>query len=306
MNIDPLLRWLRLRGSGSWQIFSNAVDAFEPSLVAYSLARGLSEHALVEFDFSGGRRWSATGTSLVNTPLPIGAFEHTGFATSGWGGSHDHITAAGMLIEPGTRTIHTWSGPVQYTHALRVLKPETGWPRSWEPTDSRTLRTLVPTLRAIESQSPVVEPPRIKDRLAFYFRSTSRTDDNRAKKWVKSRWEPAPRPDFGETAAWRTRSGEVILSRAGACRVVDPDVAKWIAFRSWLDRNGIEAGISYDAKSSTLTISAQPALPILYVRAFLLNGAREDGRITDRIRVFRNVDSAICDWFVSLLGLSPL
>lgn len=300
MNIDPLLRYLRLRGRGGWGVFADRVNAFGPNLDSRSLARGLSEHALVEFDFEKSR-WSACGTNLISVRLMSG-----GSAVSAWGGTPERLKYAGLAIEESRRTIHTWSGSVSYTHASRVLKPSNGWPRSWEPTDAARIRAIIPSLDAVSKKSKIKASPRSGRLLEFRFRSITRAKENRPTRWVEIGWSARHAIDPLVTGLWRINRGDFAFMYKGVAKRLTFEVGAWLAFRYWLFANGIEQGLVYDATRTTLYISAAPYLPVVYVRALMLSGARESGVIRDRLRAFYNVDRELCDWFTGLLGLPPL
>jgi hypothetical protein len=68
----------------------------------------------------------------------------------------------------------------------------------------------------------------------------------------------------------------------------------------------VERGIIYDEREKTLYVSAAPYLPIPYVRALMMSGAREDSYIGNRVRAFHNVEPALRDWFDSIIGIKSI
>ena len=298
MTIDPLLRFLRLKGSGSWSAYASAVDAFAPDLDARSLARGLAEHALVEFDYER-QRWSVAPTAIVAVPQKNGSTAYTA-----WGGTPRAVSDAGIFFNPSTRTIHTWSGDVEYTDTGRVEKPKNGWPRSWEPTHADIVRARIPRLDAVLRNAPIVESPRLGQPLEFEFRNLKGAGDGKPARWVDADFGERTTIDVSTPTMWKRRQGKYVYPHGGRAAVVDYEVGAWLAFRAWLKSNGVELGIVYDDKQETLYISAAPFLPVPYVRALMLSGARESIYFGNRIRVFHNVDSELRDWLADLVGIS--
>ncbi len=298
MLIDPLLRYFRLKGRGSWSSFASAVEAFAPDLDGRSLARGLSEHSLIEFDYER-LTWSVAPTTIVSVRQQSG-----GRAFSAWGGSMRPIKDVELLFEPGTRTIHTWSGDVEYSHALRIKQPSAGWPRSWEPTEADGVRDRLPTLDAVLYRSGSLESRRSGDPLEFHFHSLSRVSDGQPARWVEVRYGARRSIDTASPSLWRLRHGRFVYTENGRAAKVSFEVGAWLAFRAWLRMNGVERGLAYDEQRKALYISAAPYLPVPYVRALMMSGARESAYVGDKIRVFHNVDASLRDWFGSLVGIS--
>lgn len=259
---------------------------------ATACARALAEHALIEFDFDNDLSWSVTGVNLVDT----------GKATVAWGGTARGLfTQEGLEAELGTRLLTIAGAVHSYEHAVRVRKVGREWPRGFAPSSACAIRGLIPEIATVIGASPCDRMPQRKAQ-ELTIALEERVNPGGFRRHRLSReWHPADRIIPQRNAVWRIDRATYLVTRNHRVFWAQVDPALWYGFTEAAQRLGREHLLSYD--NDTLHVAAYPGLPIPFVRALLLSGARETQfQIRDK-RLFRNVDTELAEWFGNMLGL---
>lgn len=295
--LDPLVYHLHRQGTGSWSQFSRAVEAFDETLDGWSCARALAEHATVEFDFDNDRSWSVTSVQLVN-------MERHG--TVAWGGTSRALSSYDIDVETGVRLAWIDGVAFGYTHGVRVRRRGGQWPRNLIPIGISSIMDHIPAFSTIVAARPAaVIPIRKAERLEVKAVERRNPGGFRFHE-LRSTWEPSDGVSVYQDAAWKLDRSTHLVSRNHRVFWVQGDIALWWGFLTAAERLGIEHLVRYDQEAATLLIAVYPKLPVAYVRALLLCGARESQPARRDIRVFKNVLPATASWLASKLGVSRL
>jgi hypothetical protein len=294
-DLDPLIHHLHRQGSGSWAQFSRCVEAFDETLDPWSCARGMAEHAIVEFDFDNDRDWSVTSVQLVDIDRQ---------GTVAWGGTPRALTSLDVDVEKGTRS--TWIDRVEfrYEHGVRIGRRGGRWPRGLTPIGSATIVDAIPSLSNVVGARPASEAPlRKAERLAVSLLERPNPGGIRPYE-LRSEWVPSDGVSPNRDAAWKLDRSTYLISRNHRLFWVQKDVALWAGFLTEASRLGIEHLMYYDDSAAALQMAAYPRLPVAYVRALLLSGARESESRHRNKRLFRNVEPRTASWLGGKLGIS--
>lgn len=290
--LDPLLHHLHRRGAGSWSTFARSVENFDADLDPMACARAMSEHALVEFDFTGSRDWSVTAVQLVNSSNGVSA----------WGGTARHLASSGVEVEIQERVIWVGRRPMAYEHAVRV-RNDGAWPHGLAPVQAVDIMQALSTTNAMIGAKPLDRTPvRRAEYLAIRAEERINPGGGFRRTVLLGDWQPVEAVDPGRAGTWRLDRRTYIVTRNH--RVFNPpaDAALWYGFSCSADRLGHENLAIY--KKPDLHIARYPALPPTYVRAMLLSGAREMRSNRPERRQFTNVPPALMQWLSEKLCFS--
>lgn len=294
--LDPLVYHLHRIGSGSWAHFSRAVDAFDASLNARSCARAMAEHAIVEFDFDHGRDWSVTSAQLIDTDS---------YGTVAWGGTQRSLAACGEIeLENGTRSLLVDGTEYSYEHAIRVRRRGRAWPRALTPVNVNTILNVIPALPTVIGSRPLSDVP-VRKAERLHVSTLERRNPGGVRSYrLSGAWEPCDGISVRHNATWKLDRATYVVSRNHRLFWAQPDIALWAGFVGTADRLGIENLVYYDDEAHTLLLARFPWLPVPYVRALLLCGARELPSERRDKRLFRNVAPQTATWLLNQLGIS--
>ncbi len=252
--LEPLLYWLHERGEGRFSQFAEAVAAAGLSVRPYALARGLAEHALVEFDWDGDKRWSVTPATAVIRNC-------TGGRLTLWGGTHrtaDALVNDGVPMLVMDRRIILNDTTFTYRHGfmmkpekLDVIRQRAGI------MNTRDVMAVLPRVQALFDGYPEVAPPNITAEVRCFS-----TD-------IYSKWR-TERVQFQpiENSLWLVSSRLWRFYHRGKLRGVPESLGKWlwhVAYR----REGYAA--TYVRAGGYLVLPFGGMIPVPYLRAILLN-----------------------------------
>lgn len=274
--LEPFLYYLHEHANGSWSQFRRAASAFDPNLDAFSLARGLSEHALVEFLWDGDKRWSVTSATAIICNKPGGR-------VSLWGGTHraaDALAASGIPCQIETRRIVGTDTTYTYRQAIAIRTNSWSELKEHVPViNSRDVLGALPSLNDLLDRAPEASLPSSNAstfRYVYRFGSTSPMD---------------PAPFAAENnSLWRIGSRIWLFVRDGNIRRVPGWLGKWLLYAS--ERRETYAA-HYVNEGGMLVLPFAPLLPAPYVRALLLGEAMEIPAAQFGTRAFSNVDPSL-------------
>jgi hypothetical protein len=256
----------------------------------------MAEHAIVEIDFDHDREWAVTSVQLVDS-------QH---GTVAWGGTSRALSSYDIDVERGERTAWIDGVAFSYMHAVRVRRRSREWPRAMIPTAASTILDAIPALSTVVGARPAdTIPLRKAERLGVHSIERRKPGGFRFHE-LRGTWVPSDGVSVQANAAWKLDRATYLVSRNHRLFWVQRDVALWAGFLSAADRLGMENLIHYDEDDRTLQLAVYPQLPIAYVRALLLCGAREYDSTRRDKRVFRNVLPRTASWLSSRLDLPRL
>lgn len=290
--LDPLLHHLHRRGGGAWSNFAHAVENFDFDVNPMACARLLSEHGLVEFDFTGARDWSVTSVQLVSSASGISA----------WGGTGRHLADSGIEVEIRERTGWIGSRSMSYDHAVRVRKRDT-WPTGLEPIAADDVLRALPSMTAMIGAKPMDRTPeRRAERLTIRTEERRNPDGGFRRTVLLGDWQAVERIDAGRPGTWRIDRRTLMITRNHTCFNPSQEAALWYGFALAAERLGYENLAMYD--SPNLHIARYPPLPPPYARSLLLSGARECRSPRPERRTFTNVRAPLVAWLSDKLGFT--
>lgn len=275
--LDVLLYYLHEHSSGSWSQFAKAVRSFNPDADEFSIARGLSEHGLVEFLWDGKRGWSVTSATAVVS-------NRAGGRISLWGGTHRaalHLVQAGVACHIDERRIIRSEATYTYRHAVAIDTPNASALRGIVPiANSRDIVQNLPALEAILLKLPACDAPSLSA-------STYRCVYHRF--GVIANDEPSPfLPE--SPSLWRVGRNRYIFVRHGVVRQVPEWLGKWLLYAC--EREETYAAM-YVREGQVLTLPFAPMIPPPFARALLVSGAAEIMPSQFGTRCFANVEESL-------------
>lgn len=289
LELEPLLYYLQEHANGSWAQFVRAVKNFHPDESPFSIARGLSEHGLVEFFWDGGKNnWSVTTATAVVCNRPGGRIAL-------WGGTHRSalpLVRTGIPCQIEARRMVRLDTTYTYLHAVAIDVSSPSTLSQFVPVvNSRDVLENLPSLEALLLRCPTCEPPSTNAstyRYSYHFAGSS-TDD--------------PSPFVAESPSlWRVGRKRFIFVRDGVLRQVPDWLGKWLLYAA--ERRETWAAM-FVQEGEILTLPFAPLLPPPYARALLFSGAAEIVPTQFGTRCFANVPQQLALSICSLLSIEP-
>lgn len=288
ISLDPLLYYLHERGFGSWHVFQRAVEHLGMDLDAWAIARGLCEHAAVEFNWDSDRRWSVTAASAVVANRNYGR-------TAFWGGTHRCSQLLALKSIEHTvdeRRIFARNQTLTYQHVVSIADARVPHVRALgiPVLNSNDLLRQLPKLRDLLATCPVVDAPSLAAATAKYSYRLAKS----------SGFGPA---EFsrGEPALWKLGQKRFLFVEDGRIRRVPEWLGKWSLYAS---ERRETYGALYTQREENLVLPFAPMLPPPYVRALLFCGAVERRRPSQfGTRSFANVPALAAEVICNGLGI---
>lgn len=284
ISVDPLLYYLHEKASGSWHVFQRAIENLGSEIDPWAIARGLSEHAAVEFDWDADRRWSVTTASAVVANRAQGR-------TSFWGGTHrcsQVLTSNGIVHDIGARRFYSRSLSFEYRQVLSIAGSDVPNIRAlgFRVVNSNELLYQLPRLRDLLAKMPIVQAPSLSASTARYSYQLARSSG-----FVPDEFSAKA------TSLWRLGHRRFLFVQDRVIRQVPDWLGKWALYASERINS---YGALYTQREEMLVLPFAPVLPAPFVRALLLGGAVENRRPSQfGTRSFANVSpeaaKTICD-----------
>ena len=288
ISLDPLLYYLHELGFGSWHVFQRAVEHLATDLDAFAIARGLCEHAAVEFNWDYDRRWSVTAASAVVANRQYGR-------TAFWGGTHrcSQILAVKRIEHTvDERRIFARNQTLTYRHVVSIAEERVTHVRALgiPVLNSNDFLRQLPKLRDLLAICPVVDAP-----------SSSAASAKYSYRLAKSSGFGAAEFSRDERSLWKLGQKRFLFVEDGRIRRVPEWLGKWSLYAS---ERRETYGALYTRREEMLVLPFAPMLPPPYVRGLLFCGAVEIRRPSQfGTRSFANVPAPVAKVVCDGLGI---
>ena len=276
VELEPLLYFMHEHGSGSWAQFIRAVKQFHPESDAFSVARGLSEHGLVEFFWDGKKNWSVTPATAVVANRPNGRIGL-------WGGTHRaarRLSNEGIQCQIERRRIIRPDVTYEYMHAVAIDVPSAAKLKPYVTVvNSSDIASSLLALEDVLLKAPLVEPPSSSASTYRYVYSFGGGSVD------------TPTPFVADSPSlWRVGSRRFIFVRNNRIRLVPGWLGKWLIYSA--EREETYAAL-FVQEGGIFSIPFAPLLPPPYIRALLFSGSAEIPPTQFGSRCFANVEESI-------------
>jgi len=284
--LEPLLYYLHEHSAGSWSQFKTAGSSLNPDVDVFSVARGLSEHGLVEFLWDGNRYWSVTPAAAV-------ACNRSGGSVALWGGTHraaDRIIDAGISCNVGERHIVRAEATYTYRQAIRI-----------DPSKMAQLKLHVPILNSSEILETIPSLGDLFARCPEAAAPSSNASTFRHVYGFGAASSDVPMPFVAENhSLWRVGSRRFLYVSNGRIRFVPKWLGQW---HLYADERRETYGAHYVREGGVFTLPFAPVLPAPYARALLVNEATEVRSSQFGTRCFSNVNESVATNICSKLSV---
>jgi hypothetical protein len=288
VDLDPLLYYLHEHGTGSWTQFAKAAKNLHSEADPFSIARGLSEHALVEFLWDGNKKWSVTPAVAV-------VYNRAGGRIALWGGTHRASSAlreARIDCQIDIRRILRPGVTYTYRHVTAIDVPHASALRGIFPVvNSQKIVETLPSVEKLLLKAPVCDAPSTNartSRYVYHFASSSMDE---------------PTPFFKESPSlWKVGMQRYLFVRSDVIRQVPAWLGKWMLYAA--ERSETWAAL-YVRRDEVLALPFAPLIAPPYARALLLNGALEIAPTQFGTRCFSNVSEPLAFEVCSKLSIEP-
>lgn len=288
IELEPLLYYLHEYATGSWSQFTRATKHLHPEADAFSLARGLSEHGLVEFLWDGNKSWSVTAATAIVANRPGGRIAL-------WGGTHRaaaRLNRAGIKSQIERRRMVHFDATYEYLHAIDLDVSNASELTPYVAVaNSRDIVSSISPLENMLLKAPVcAEPSSNAHTYRYVYRFASASDDD-------------PKPFVPESPSlWRVGNRRFVFVSRGHIRQVPDWLGKWLLYAA--ERKETYAAL-YVREGGILTLPFSPLLPPPYVRALLFSGGAEITPSQFGTRCFSNVEESLALDVCAKLSIDP-